>query len=218
MFLHDISGTTGLYRNLSTLRCCLRHALLSKSHFTVITNQWGRCLHEENSMHRASRFQDVSRDLASSCAARASVHHILPSDSQHPEQPTGLDIRLQDPWEIIQSIVTSTHGCDMVHRIRLIQDNLASMPSAFRRSTAGETLRKVLVSLQDRSKALEDKGQDDEVLWNELHWDLINLRLSKHESAPEPEPEPAPDPGPDPAPASTPAPAPRRRRVKKRRR
>lgn len=114
---------------------------------------------------------------------RASVHHFLPSGHfQHPEHSTELDLHVQDPWEIIQTVVKLMHGRDIAHRIRLIQDNLV-----VRRSTTGEMLQKNLVSLQDRAKALENTEQeDDEALWNELRWDLISLRaeLSKHEPAP----------------------------------
>lgn len=102
-------------------------------------------------------------------------------------------LRLQ-PWECIQTVVTSMHGRDIAHRIGLTQDNLIGMPISFRQSTRGGTLQTNLQALRDRAKALELAEKYDDAPWNELHWDFIRLRaeISKHAPEPAPEPEPTP--------------------------
>lgn len=193
MFLRDINQDRGLPSETMFLKSCQSNGQISTSWVLVLMNKWDCLLHgratQKQAVGRASLvFQDVCRDLvANGRAARVTLHHLLPFGSfQHPEQPTELDPQLQDPWEIIQTVVTSMHGRDIAHRIRLIQDKLGGVSRTLRRITTGKTLRKDLLSLQDRAKALENSGQDDETSWNELHWDLIRLTAALSKTSPPP--------------------------------
>lgn len=176
IYLHDINRNIAS-KSVDFLHKLCREDALSKSPVLFLTSGWDRAVASPLAKVKfaeglASQYEGSS--LKSVAGGRASVHHILPSGRfLHP--PTGLDLHLQDPWEMIQNAMTSLHGYDMAHRIRLCQDKLVGMPSSFRRSMTGEALRKDLQALQDRAKALENAGQDDETLWNELRWDSIRV-------------------------------------------
>lgn len=197
MFLLDVSREPSrlpLGDFTAFLEFCQQDALLPMSRVFILTNKWSHALQARGGFKRALGHASQVQNNCGAMAANVptSVHHLVPFGRfQHHERTTGLDLQVQfqDPWEVVQAAVTSMHVRDIAHRICLIQDELVGMPVSFRRR--GETLQTKLLSLQDGARALENEGQNDEALWNELHWDLIRLKveISRYRSL-QPPPQP----------------------------